>query len=301
MMRVPTLRDLTTLAVLAVLLAGAAGCGRRVDPRVQEAFDLIMAHQTDQAIALASSLLAEDPQNAPACNVLGLARYEAGDPEAAAEQYRRALEIDPEFPEAHFNLGNAYMALGRAQDAETEFAAAVRHQKKFVLARYNLAHLYDQTGRREQAMTELRRAVDQDPQFIPGFVLLGRIAYDEGDFEASIPNLARALELDPRAKGIRVLLGNAYLQSGREDAVTLAESEFRTACEADSTYLDALYSLGMVLAVQGRNEEAAEWLRRARPLAEQQPEQAALVKQVDAFFERTGLGLEGAPSPAAEG
>jgi tetratricopeptide (TPR) repeat protein len=171
-----------------------------------------------------------------------------------------------------------------------------------VLAHYNLAVIYANSNRKEQALTEVRRAVEEDPQFIQGYVLLGQLSYEAGDFESAIQNLTRATELTPGMKELQelhVLLGNAYLQSGREDGLPSAEKEFRTAVEIDTTYVDGLYSLGMSIASQGREDEAVQWFRKARPLAEGRPEFVALLRQLDAFTQRTGLSTTGADTSNA--
>jgi len=44
---------------------------------------------------------------------LGLAFWELGRVDDARASHRRALEINPEFAEAHNNLGNALRSLGK--------------------------------------------------------------------------------------------------------------------------------------------------------------------------------------------
>jgi tetratricopeptide (TPR) repeat protein len=307
---IPRLRDALVAVVTGVLALTSAGCGRRVDPKIKEGYDLVVAGKVDQAIALANELLTKNPKNAAARNVMGLALYKSGDAEGAVQQYRRALQADPKYPEVHFNLGMAYERLAKAspdstvyrkfmQDAETEYATAVRYQKKFVLAHFNLAVIYadPKSNRTDQAIAELRQCTKYDPQYAPAFVLLGKLLYGIGDFEGAIKNLSRFLELDPAVKEVRVLLGNAYLQSGQPGAVPRAEESFRAAVGVDSTYVDAIYSVAVALATQMKNEEAAKWFRRARALAVGKPDKVAIVQQADEFFARTGLPLAG---PTAE-
>lgn len=295
-----TLRDaLAVLVLVAVLPFG--GCGRKPDPRLQEGYDLIVANKIDEAVALANQILTENPRSASAFNLLGLALYKSGDAEGAVAQYRRALEADAKYAEAYFNLGNAYERLEKFQEAEVAYASAVRNQEKFVLAHYNLGHIYSMTQRPDEAMAELRRVTELDPQFSPAFILLGKLQYDAGDFDGSATNLRRAVELNPTAKELYVLLGNAQLQGSGADALQQAESSFRRAVEVDTLYVDGLYSLGMCLAAQGRDADAADWLRRARPLVEGRPELAGMQQQVKSFFDRTGLPSASPDSTAAQG
>ncbi|MEZ5066770.1 MAG: tetratricopeptide repeat protein [bacterium] len=274
--------------VLLVALVLGTGCSKKIDPRLQEGYDLVVANKIDEAVALANALLADDPKNAEARNLLGLALYKSGDAEGSVREYRQALDIDPSYAEAHFNLGNSFKLLERPADAEKEFLESIRLQKKFVLAHYNLGVLYQDSGRIDPAVAEYERCIEYDPQFYFAYVALGNIRYQQGDFEGAITNLSRSLELDPTAKQLRVVLGNAYMQSGRADGVQLAENEYRAAAGIDSEYLDAVYSVGVALAAQNRNEEAKEWFVKARELSADNPKKDAMRQQIARFFEQFG-------------
>ena len=44
--------------------------------------------------------------------------------DAAVEQFRRALQLNPTYPEAHQNLGKALFRQGRLEEAEAELQKA---------------------------------------------------------------------------------------------------------------------------------------------------------------------------------
>ena len=141
------MRKLRNAVVILLALTVAAGCGRRIDPRAQEGYELVVQGNLDQAVAFVNSILADEPDNAQVRNVLGLALYKAGDAESSVEQYLEVLEDDPEFPEAYFNLGNSYQMLDRIPEAEQAFTNAIKRNKKFDVARLNLGLIYKKTGR----------------------------------------------------------------------------------------------------------------------------------------------------------
>jgi tetratricopeptide (TPR) repeat protein len=284
-----TLRDLAAGAALALALVA---CGRKVDEKTREGYDLVVAGKIEEATALANAVLADDPKNTGALNVLGLARYKSRDLKGAAEYFEKALEIDPRHPEVHFNLGNVYQAMKRLQEAEVQFSAAVEAQDKFVLARYNLGKIYEETGRTDQALAQYRRCVDLDPQFIFGYMDAGRILEESGDFEGAITNYKRAIELQPAVKELRVHLGNSYFQSGRPDGIEKAEGEYRAAIGIDENYVDALYSLGVLMAGAQRHEEGATWFRRAL-LASGPGADTDITRQIRKYFAATGIPEEG--------
>jgi tetratricopeptide (TPR) repeat protein len=64
-----------------------------------------------------------------------------GKPEEAAVSYRRALELKPDYAEAHYNLGSVLEEIGDLQGAEDSFRAALRHNSRFAAVHYKLAEL----------------------------------------------------------------------------------------------------------------------------------------------------------------
>jgi tetratricopeptide (TPR) repeat protein len=281
------MRRLELLLLGAAMVALAAGCGRRLDPRAQEGYDLVVEGRIDEAVAFVNAILADEPDNAQVRNILGLALYKSGDTEASIEQYREALEDDPKFPEGWFNLGNSYNLLRRTADAESCFVKAVKYQKKFVLARYNLGLIYKASGRAEAGVEQFREAVEIDPTFYPAHLEIGLFEVAAGNSEKAIAAFSRVLELAPRFKEVHVHLGNAHLQSGTADAATLAEAEFRAAVGLDPDYVDGLYSLGVSLATQGRQDEALREFDKVYRMTSAMPEHP-VHRQVKAYFEKVG-------------
>jgi len=277
-------RAIRILVPLVLAVAALAGCESKLDPKLAEGYELVLQGKVDEAIAMANALLADDPHNAKARNLIGLALYKAGDTEGAVSQYLQALEIDDKYAEAHFNLGNAYQMLGRMDEAEAEFQEAVKHQSKFVQAHFNLAILYRDSGRAEQSLREFRACVDQDPQFYYAYLAMGQLQYNLGDMESAVANLGRALELAPAQKELRVLYGNALLQSGAQGAPARAEAEFRAAISIDGSYVDAVYNLAVALLAQERMEEAKEQFQRVLQLTEEDPTRGQMVERVNGFL-----------------
>src|SRR5580658_6813071 len=61
--------------------------------------------------------------NAEAWNYLGVAEQHAGQFEEAASAYQRALDLDRDLTEAHYNLGCLWLEQNRPDDAVGEFTA----------------------------------------------------------------------------------------------------------------------------------------------------------------------------------
>ncbi len=84
---------------------------------------------------------------------------------AAEEAYRKALEIDPDFPEAWYNLGNLLLERGDSEGAENLYRRAIALDPYFAMAWYNLGFIQAEQGRMEEAVTTLRRTLAASPAY----------------------------------------------------------------------------------------------------------------------------------------
>ncbi|HXX18401.1 MAG TPA: tetratricopeptide repeat protein [Candidatus Acidoferrum sp.] len=81
----------------------------------------------------------------------------------AVESYRQALELAPEWIDAHINLGVALYQMGWVDEARTEFAAAVQLDPLSGISRYNLGCVLEEQGKIDEAIGHLRRAARAMP------------------------------------------------------------------------------------------------------------------------------------------
>jgi len=81
----------------------------------------------------------------------------------AVELYRRCIELDPEFGDAHCNLGAVLYNLGRSGESRACFERCLQLDRNHVEANFNLANLLEEEGRDEVAMSHYRAALQADP------------------------------------------------------------------------------------------------------------------------------------------
>ena len=126
----------TLLAAAAVLSLGfstmafAAGGGadspsqstKPVDPNFTRAKAMIEGRDYQGSLPLLQQVVAKDPRNADAYNLMGYATRKAGNPNGSLQYYQQALAIDPRHIGAHEYIGEAYLMLDRPADAEQHLA-----------------------------------------------------------------------------------------------------------------------------------------------------------------------------------
>jgi tetratricopeptide (TPR) repeat protein len=141
-----------------------------------------LAGRIDEAIAAGRRAVALEPRYPQALSNLGAALYERKDYEEAAACHRRAIAAAPDFPLAHNGLGNALHALKRYDEAIDAYRRAVAFEPNFADAWSNLGTTLHHAGRYEEGIAALRRALALAPQHANAHSGLGILLLMRGDF-----------------------------------------------------------------------------------------------------------------------
>jgi len=92
------------------------------DPNYASAKAMIEAKNYGGAIPLLQQVVAKNPKNADAYNLLGYATRKSGNPQGSLQYYTTALQIDPKHLGANEYIGEAYLMLDQPQQAAQHLA-----------------------------------------------------------------------------------------------------------------------------------------------------------------------------------
>jgi type IV pilus assembly protein PilF len=188
-----------------------------------------------------------------------------GDPQGAIKEYLQSLDYE-ETPEAHLGLGVIYAwSLSRVQDGEKEFKRALQMRPDYSEAMTNLGAVYIQRGLYPEAVPLLDKAA-RDPLYKSRVIAqsnLGWALYKAGQADKGISEIRAALVVAPNyCKGWRQL-GSIYSEQGKLDEASKAFGRYAEECPNEG---DAHLLFGKVLARQQRAKEArGEFERCAVP------------------------------------
>ncbi len=76
--------------------------------------------------------------------------------------YKKAIELWPEFPEAHNNLGDVYERQGRFEEAIAEYKKAIKFAPKTAYPYFGLGDVYFKTGQYKKAMIWYKKGLKYD-------------------------------------------------------------------------------------------------------------------------------------------
>jgi TolB-like protein/predicted Zn-dependent protease len=180
--------------------------------------------------------------------------------DAAEQEYRRAIQLDPRYPTGHHWYGGFLSAMGRHKEAlrQAETARDLDPLSSIIQTwlglRYYFARKYD------AAIAEYVKAVDLDRDFAPAHWHLAWAYEAAGQHDEAVAEAERAVALDGNSLVYQASLGRAYARAGKakEARATLA----RLAQASRKRYVSAYY-IALVHVALGDLEMGLDWLERA--------------------------------------
>ncbi len=138
--------------------------------------------------------------------------------EEALNEFRRAVEIDPNYVAAHRNLAYVYDRLGRTEEAAAAYRKGIELDPKDVVARNNLGVLYDKNGKQEEAIAEFEKALRIDPANVTVLKNLESAKNNQGVLRERTDRIAQARrEADARPNDPRAAFHLARVYASFDD------------------------------------------------------------------------------------
>lgn len=164
--------------------------------------------------AILKERISKDNKDVESLTGLGAISQEEGDNRAAVKYLEKAVNIDPEYPPAHFYLGRSYFTAQEFDDATNEFARFIQLMKNHSFSRtskefyINALHDIVQTcfgvKRYDAAREALDEIVSLEPRDQSALYNLGVYYYQyERNRSRAYQYFSKAIEIDPNSPTAR--------------------------------------------------------------------------------------------------
>jgi TolB-like protein/Tfp pilus assembly protein PilF len=165
----------------------------------------------------------------------------------AEREFRRAIELNPNYANGHHWYAEFLSLVGRHEQAIAESERARELDplsniiNTWVGSRYFFARQYD------KAIQQFRNAVEMDPSFVPAHLVLGQAYEQKGMLQEAIAELERAASLSGRRPVYLASLAHAYGLAGRRTQAVKLLQDLKAMPDGIfvSSYDLALAHLGM--------------------------------------------------------
>lgn len=231
-------------------------------------FDLLPPREAmPKAETAAKRALELDDSLAEAHTALALVRHHYHwDWKGAEVSYRRAIELSPDFSNAHLWYSWLLLALGRTDEALPQIEQTLKIVQETdpdrlvpVLSTRALAYYFQHEYLR--AADECRKAMELNPNYFMLHFILSRSYARMNKHDEAIAALKPAKGTTPgEAPLIDAALGLAYSVTGKLDQTKKMMEAFKA--QAKKRYIPATY-FGMLYAGLGDKDQALHWLEKA--------------------------------------
>ncbi|WP_374773792.1 tetratricopeptide repeat protein [Streptomyces sp. NBC_01310] len=193
---------------------------------------------------------------------------EASRAEAAMNDYRAALALNPDLVRAYSGRGASLRAMRRYEEAVADYTRAIELDPNQVWLLAIRGETYQDMGRYEEAVPDFTRAIELDPNRVWLWAVRG-VSYQAMErYEDAVGDYTRAIELDPNECWSRYVRGVLYKAMGRyEEAV----ADYTRAVELDGDHASIIIGRGETHQAMGLYDEAVADFTRAVELDPDQP------------------------------
>ena len=211
-------------------------------------------------VTLLENFLFEHPGHAEALFQLAYCYSLQGRTADAIDMYRQTLETYPKLLPARINLGLLLLESNQADAAAAEFTRALEIDPDHARAHHYLAAALEQTGKKDAAVEHYRRAAALDPALVEPRRALLAVHLEEGDLPGASAALDELLRLQPDDPSLLRLRADLFLrQEKRADALAAYEDYLATKPDDAETRL----RVGRLYREEGKNEEALRHFQAA--------------------------------------
>lgn len=269
MSRVAAIRVLLPCLLIAMTFTG---CSRDPNVRKQKYFASGEKYYAEgkyrEAAIQYSNAVQIDPRFAQAHYQLSQTDLRLGDPNRAAQELYRTLELAPDNYKAHTDIANLLVTV-RNTDGSASQDALKQAKPHLDLLREKVPNLpetheawadyYAAQNDLANAMQEMQQATTIDPSRSESYLMLAMLQLRSKLPDQAEISLKQAVSVDPKSMNAQLALGSFYQAHNR---LPEAEQQFRhAAVEVDPKNPSPRAALVRVLMLEGEREQAESFLR----------------------------------------
>jgi arylsulfatase A-like enzyme/thioredoxin-like negative regulator of GroEL len=193
---------------------------------VSEAVDDSQHGRYDQSTAKLTQALKTEDTCVPVHYLLGLDYYRMQNFAGSIAEFRRVLQLSPDYTLVYFYLGLAYARAGDYPNSIDYLQRTLQADGTNFSAAFNLGAVYLKTGNVDQAASAFRQAIQIYPGYEPAHLALGEVLLYQGKVDDAVAELRQAVQLAPTEPAPHAALAKALKAKGLDSE---AEQEMQKA------------------------------------------------------------------------
>lgn len=178
----------------------------------------------------------------------------------AEQEFRRALQLSPNYSAAHQWYGLTLMLEQRFDESLREFNLAQDLDPLSLILSTDKGVVYYYSGRQDKAIEQAQQILAHDADFADAHLLLGMAQERQRHFKVAVQEIGKYLEVSGQDPDALMKLGISYAHAGDRTRAMHMIAEMRK--PTASKYVP-FYYIADIYAALGDKEAAFAWLDRA--------------------------------------
>jgi tetratricopeptide (TPR) repeat protein len=271
------------------------------------AWGYFRSYQLQRCLVALDRLLQSRPDHIQALRWRGETRLLLGPMKGAAEDLRRAVELDPDDDATRQKFADMLLGMHRATDALPHFELLHEHAPDSPEVLLGFASCLSECGRTEEAAELLDRLVALAPDHARGLAQRGKLALAAGQLDLAEKYLRRSLALAPYEREPAYNLYRCLQAAGRpeqaepyRERVAAIDADHRQLEKLKAAVLEAPHNaevrceIGKILLRNGQDQEGLRWLQSA---LKEDPRHRPTREALDKYYQDAGRRGRAATPP----
>ena len=185
--------------------------------------------------------------------------------EAAEREYKRALELNPNYATAHHRYSVYLTFMRRFDEAVAEMKQAQQLEPSSLIINTDLGFVYQLMSDYDRAIEQLKKAIEIDPIFTRAHTELASCYFQKGMYDEALAELQKLAEIQKGLGVSRSAAGNAQLgiiyakQGRRAEALKLLREMEEM---SKQRYIQPM-PMARLNALLGYKDQAFAWVKKA--------------------------------------
>lgn len=191
-------------------------------------------------------------------SLANIAAWYEWDTAASEREFRKAIEINPNYPTGHHWYGLFLAATRRFDEAVQELKTAQSLDPTSLIINSDLGYTYYLARRYDDAIEQCSRTLEMDGNFELAHYEAGLAYVEKGNYDQALAEFGNATSLDNKPQAL-AMIGYTYARAGKRHEAERTLAELETL--ARQRFIPP-YEMAIINAALGDNDKALSFLEK---------------------------------------
>jgi tetratricopeptide (TPR) repeat protein len=233
---------------------------KKYQDKINLILDLLNRKKFSEAEEELKKLILLVPNNFFLENIYGIILSSQNRYHDAINHFKKSIQMNQKFANAHYNLGSTFMKIGDYDNAIDSFKESIKINDNYFEAYFNLGDCYRKLEKFNEAFSSFSKCIEINKNDPDIYNNLGLLYYESKHFDLAILNFEKYLTFNPDSPFGYNNLGLVYFA---QKDLNKAEKNFFKSVELKLDFSESYYNLGLIFNKKKEYQKAISFFKKA--------------------------------------